>query len=162
MHVSCVLKSKSLVGGVSLRSTMSSLLMRCATDHTVFLPRTLRCYRLVPQYDQINYDITPYLALPPEIFQSRVDAISDPTDGFHINITNGHTNMYGPRWWEGNPRQLASLVMAFSRSLPDLAIHGLNHLAGDSWIGEDLRREADVKVRRGECSFYQTISGCNV
>lgn len=61
--------------------------------------------------------------------------------------------MYGPRWWDGDQRQLASLVMAFSHSLPDLAIHGLNHLRGDYWIGEDLRREADARARRGECPF---------
>ena len=96
------------------------------------------------------------------MFRSRVDAISNPATGFHINITNGDTNKYGPHWFGGAQRRLAILVMAFSRSFPDLAMHGLSHLRGDSWIGEDLRREADVRARRGECSFlYLPIPGHN-
>jgi hypothetical protein len=82
-----------------------------------------------------------------------VDTISDPADAFHINITSGHTNMYGPNWWNGNERQLASMVMGFSRQMPDLTIHGYKYIRGDTWIGEDMRREADTKARRGECSL---------
>jgi hypothetical protein len=61
--------------------------------------------------------------------------------------------MYGPNWWDGDQRGLASMLMGFSRALPDIALHGHNNLRGDSWIGDDLRAEAAAKVRRGECSL---------
>ncbi|KAF8582177.1 glycosyltransferase family 90 protein [Ramaria rubella] len=106
--------------------------------------------KLVDEFDQINYDVTPFLALSPHNFRARVDAISDPTQSFHINITNGHVNMYGPQWWEGNERQLVSMVAGFSRAMPDLDMHGHRHMRGDSWIGADLRREAAAKARAGQ------------
>ncbi|KAF8487604.1 hypothetical protein JB92DRAFT_3021783 [Gautieria morchelliformis] len=106
--------------------------------------------KLVDEFDQINYDITPFLALSPRMFRSRVDAISDPSHAFHINVTNGHTNRYGPLWWDGDQRALSTMLMRFSRTLPDLVIHGHDNLRADSWIGDDLRQEASAKVRRGE------------
>jgi len=104
-----------------------------------------------PQFDQINHDITPFLALSPATFRARVDALSDPTKDFHINITNGHLGQYGRLWWNGDQRQLASMLMGFSRALPDLDLHGSSSPRGDHWIGADLRREAAAKARAGQC-----------
>lgn len=44
-----------------------------------------------------------------------------------------------------------SIVMMFSRAVRDLVMHGHDELRADVWIGEDLRKEAWERVRKGEC-----------
>ncbi|GJJ13023.1 hypothetical protein Clacol_007272 [Clathrus columnatus] len=102
--------------------------------------------KLVDEFDQINYDVTPYLAVPSEVFRQRVKELDVLDVGFHFNITKGNFDVYGPGWWLGNPRQLTSIIMEFSRGLPDMNIHGHESLHGDIWLGEDLRKDARDKV----------------
>lgn len=44
--------------------------------------------------------------------------------------------------------------MEFSRSLPDMVIHGHNSLRGDTWLGEDLREDAHKKVEVLDCTLW--------
>jgi len=129
---------------------VSSLSTRYAPIHPTSLILTLL------QFDQINYDVTPYLALSPTTFRSRVDTLSDPQKSWHFEVKNATFNFHGPYWWNGDERQLASMMAGFSRALPDLEVHGdLNGdgLRGDNWIGEDYRIAAKEKLRNGTCEY---------
>ncbi|KAF8517048.1 hypothetical protein BU17DRAFT_50230 [Hysterangium stoloniferum] len=106
--------------------------------------------KLVDEFDQINYDITPFLAMPRETLRQRIDTLDNPNASYHFNITNGNFGVYGPRWWRGNERRLGNLILAFSRALPDLTAHVHERSRGEGWISENLRREAAKKVQAGE------------
>ncbi|KAF8517049.1 hypothetical protein BU17DRAFT_92221 [Hysterangium stoloniferum] len=106
--------------------------------------------KLVDEFDQINYDITPFLAMPQVTLRQRIEELDDPTVSCHFNITNGNLGVYGPQWWHGDERGLGSLILAFSRALPNLTAHVHRWSRGEGWISENLRREAAKKVQAGE------------
>ncbi|KIJ46880.1 glycosyltransferase family 90 protein [Sphaerobolus stellatus SS14] len=116
--------------------------------------------KLVDEFDQINRDVTPYLALSPQMFRERVDdpALSNPDRSWHFAIKNSNFDRTGPRWWFGNERGLASLLMGFSRALPDLVMHGPEYVRGDDWIGEDYRKAAVEKVKNGSYFTHEELA----
>lgn len=104
-----------------------------------------------PQFDQINYDIVPYLALPPDVIRSRIEGLEDLPTSFHIAIIAHDLQMYGTMDEDPRALDVAELMHDFAHLLPDMVMHASGHDTGSILFSDDMRKEAAKLVARGQC-----------
>lgn len=104
--------------------------------------------KIVDDYDQINHDIEPFLALSPEMFNERVSALTTAPFTFHISVGPDATHeLTGQRATATRAKQLFNLVTALGSVLPkDINIHVSDHDLGSWILGEDQRSLAKTRI----------------
>ena len=105
--------------------------------------------RLVDEFDQINFDIEPLLALPQSVLHARHRALKKEMEdwGFQMRIENGKTRLEGGEHRNtGRAKDLARLVSGFSTFLPDLEFSISDHDRGSGILAADLRQYAHATV----------------
>ncbi|KAJ9107286.1 hypothetical protein QFC21_000733 [Naganishia friedmannii] len=104
--------------------------------------------KIVDDYDQINHDIEPYLALSPEFFRERVRGLDGSQ--FTYSISVGPTivpKIGGPRASATRAKQFLSLVSPLSDLLPtDITMVASDHDLGSWILGADQRSLAIGRV----------------
>lgn len=116
-----------------------------------------RNVRLVDEFDQINFDIEPILALPHSILDERLKALQwgdDPAQ-FQILVRNGKAFVTGgPQKDSPRAQDLLKLISDFSHLLPDLTIPITNHDRGNGILAHDLRQATHQAVlqKSGPCA----------
>ncbi|KAG8728449.1 F-actin-capping protein subunit beta [Ceratobasidium sp. 428] len=110
-------------------------------------------FKLIDEFDQINRDISPLLALPNRVLQQRLDLVSKESHSYHLAVKHGKTSIAGPlARWE-IPARLQNLVSDFAEDLPDLTIYVSGHDVGPTILGEDMRIAVDAVLRSGQRTF---------
>ncbi|KAG8885256.1 F-actin-capping protein subunit alpha [Tulasnella sp. 331] len=105
---------------------------------------------LIDEFDQINYDILPYLALSPTAIRSRITELEELPTSFHIQVLAGDLQMYGVLDEDDRALDVAELIQDFSHLLPDLIMHASGHDTGSVLFSPDMRQQAERLVARGE------------
>ncbi|KAF8495321.1 hypothetical protein JB92DRAFT_3146989 [Gautieria morchelliformis] len=99
---------------------------------------------LIDEFDQINRDISPLLALPRSTLLERLEeakGISEKS-GFIIDIRAAQNllTLKGPAFPQTRTRLLYDLVLAVSRGLPDITLYGNGEDRSGRILGGELRR----------------------
>ena len=105
--------------------------------------------RLVDEFDQINFDIEPLLALPRSVLHARHRALKKEMEdwGFQIRIESGKARLEGGEHRNtGRAKDLAKLVSGFATFLPDLEFSISDHDRGSGILAADLRQYAHATV----------------
>ncbi|KAG8887473.1 F-actin-capping protein subunit alpha [Tulasnella sp. 332] len=103
---------------------------------------------LIDEFDLINYDISPFLALSPRLAQQRRDQLRKKDGTYHMNYTSGKLHLLSDAIHAG--RSLHLLAAEFENALPDMVIHTHVHDMAPYMIDQRLRREVENSVRRGK------------
>lgn len=107
------------------------------------------------QFDQIDHDIRPYFALPPAIFQSRVDELAEKLSfAFNITIHDGTLYLDGERGPFDRAQDMAALIRPFAHLLPDLRMYASDHDKGNIVLGQDQYDKAIDLVSEGLCAYH--------
>ncbi|KAG8986612.1 F-actin-capping protein subunit alpha, partial [Tulasnella sp. 427] len=113
---------------------------------------------LIDEFDQIEHDIAPFLALPPEILRTRIAQLEDLPTSFHIEILAGDLQIYGPLDEDPRALDVAELVQDFAHLLPDLVMHASGHDTGSQIFAADYRKEASRLVSKGKYLSPENIT----
>jgi len=103
----------------------------------------------VDEFDQINFDIEPLLAVPQTILHSRHRTLKKEMEdwGFQIRIENGKVHLGGGKHQNtSRAKDLARLVSGFATLLPDLEFSISDHDRGSGILAADLRQYAHATV----------------
>jgi len=101
------------------------------------------------EFDQINFDIEPLLAVPQTILHSRHRTLKKEMEdwGFQIRIENGKVHLEGGKHRNtSRAKDLARLVSGFATLLPDLEFSISDHDRGSGILAADLRQYAHATV----------------
>jgi len=112
--------------------------------------------QLVDEFDQINFDIEPLLAVPPSMLHARHRTLKKQMEdwGFHIRIENGKVLLEGgKRRNTSRARDLARLVSGIVSFLPDLEFSVSDHDRGSGILAADLRQYAHTAVLEKKSSL---------
>jgi len=118
----------------------SSNRWKFARDHDI---------RLVDEFDQINFDIEPLLAVPPSMLHARHRTLEQGMGdwGFHIRIENGKVLLEGGKRRDASrAKDFARLVSGIAGLLPDLKFSVSDHDRGNGILAADLRQYAHAAV----------------
>jgi len=105
--------------------------------------------RLVDEFDQINFDIEPLLAVPQSMLQTRHRTLKKEMEdwGFQIRIANGKVHLEGGRHQNtSRAKDLAKLISGFASLVPDLEFSVSDHDRGNGILAADLRQYAHAAV----------------
>lgn len=110
---------------------------------------------ITTQYDQIERDITPFLALSPETAENLRDVLSeeDPQWFLKTTITDGVSEVWAQ---QDTGRSLYRLTEAFEQRLPDMTWYTHLHDMSPYTIDQGLRDEAGKALLAGTCMFRLT------
>jgi hypothetical protein len=117
------------------------------------------CVDLVPahvffcQFDQVDRDITPLLALPDSTLKKRLDMCSKEPHSYNYAVEKGNSSIGGPLVKWDIPAELQRLVSPFAKDLPDMMIYVSGHDGGPTILGEDMRQAVDAILKRGQRKF---------
>ena len=101
------------------------------------------------EFDQINFDIEPLLALPQSLLHARHHTLKKEMEdwGFQIRIENGKVRLEGGEHRNtGRAKDLARLVSGFATLLPNLEFSVSDHDSGSGILAADLRQYAHATV----------------
>ena len=93
------------------------------------------------EFDQINLDIEPLLAVPQPILHARYRTLKKETEdwGFQIRVENGKAHLEGGIHRDvSRAKDLARLVSGFATFLPDLEVSVSDHDRGSGILAADL------------------------
>lgn len=104
--------------------------------------------RLADEFDQINYDIEPLLAMPPSMLHARHRTLEEEIGdwGFHMRIENGKVRLEGGGQNTSRAEELELLVSGIAGLLPDLKFSISNEDLGFGILAADLRQYAHAAV----------------
>lgn len=105
------------------------------------------------EFDQIDHDIAPFLAMPPQALRTRIAQLEDLPTSFHIEILAGDLQIYGPLDEDPRALDVAELIQDFAHLLPDLVMHASGHDTGSQLFAADFRKEAARFVSKGQCTW---------
>jgi hypothetical protein len=120
--------------------------------------------QLVDEFDQINFDIEPLLAVPPSMLHARHRTLKLEIQnwGFQMRIENGEVLLEGGAHRNSSrANDLARLISNFASRVPDLEFCVSNHDRGPGILAADLRQYARAVVleKNSEAVFpYASIS----
>ncbi|KAG9050628.1 F-actin-capping protein subunit alpha [Tulasnella sp. UAMH 9824] len=94
-------------------------------------------------FDTINADITPFLALSPKHIKERLSHAANRFDTFHIRIENGFASVAEAKndVEQFRAQDLVELIQDFAEFLPDMVVHASIHDMGPNIFGDDFRAE---------------------
>ncbi|KAG8906215.1 F-actin-capping protein subunit alpha [Tulasnella sp. 403] len=100
---------------------------------------------LIDEFDQIDRDISPFLAIPPDAVATRVAKAERHFDTYHITLNDGDVDA------TGGPRaaDLVDLLTDIAPSLPNMTIHVSFHDMGPHIYGDDFRVEVKRVLAQG-------------
>lgn len=102
---------------------------------------------LIDEFDQIDHDIAPYLALKPRTMQQRIGKLETHKDSFHLIFKDGNlTYTHTPTRDMTRITDIVGLVEDFAEVLPDMEVHASLHDTGSHVLREDYRKEAMRKA----------------
>ncbi|KAF8610284.1 hypothetical protein BDV93DRAFT_550119 [Ceratobasidium sp. AG-I] len=107
-------------------------------------------FKLIDEFDQIDRDITPFLALPHQVMQERAKSVSQDNHSYHLVLANGNATIGGPlAHWEVAPA-FQSLISDFAKDLPDMKFYISGHDGGPTILTEDMRLAVNAVLEKGE------------
>ncbi|QRW00673.1 DNA topoisomerase 1 [Ceratobasidium sp. AG-Ba] len=106
-------------------------------------------FKLIDEFDQIDRDITPLLALPRSVLEQRLKSASKEPHSYQLTIKKGNVTVAGPlsRWDVSSKMQ--KLVSAFAKDLSDMTIFVSGHDSGPAILAEDMRIAVDAVLKHG-------------
>ncbi|KAG9016692.1 F-actin-capping protein subunit alpha [Tulasnella sp. 427] len=114
---------------------------------------------LIDEFDQIDHDIAPYLALAPRMMQQRARKLETHPESYHLIFKDGDLNYtHSPVRDTSRITDLVALVEDFAHLFPNMEVHASLHDTGSHILREDYRREALRKVDRGDFLSKDRVS----
>ncbi|WWD04614.1 hypothetical protein V865_002685 [Kwoniella europaea PYCC6329] len=108
--------------------------------------------KIVDDYDQIFRDIEPFFALSPEMFNKRVNDLTETQHVAHITLSpDGPSSLFGERKISARPRLLFQLLEPIAQYLPKEVTFTLSDHDLGSWIlGDDQKQAALQAISEGK------------
>ncbi|KAF8576378.1 glycosyltransferase family 90 protein [Ramaria rubella] len=98
---------------------------------------------LIDEFDQIDRDIAPLLALPRSTLRERLEEAREACEksGFIIDIRPSHeVTFHGPAFTQKRAKLIQSLALSVSRGLPNLTIYGSGEDRSGRILGDEMRQ----------------------
>ncbi|KAG8984877.1 F-actin-capping protein subunit alpha, partial [Tulasnella sp. 427] len=104
-----------------------------------------RGVKLVDEFDAIDRDIKPFLALAPKHIRERLASAAKLQDTYHIKIVDGYADIAAAADFEEQfkAQDLVELISEFAEFLPNMDIHASKHDMGPNIFGDDFRAEVE-------------------
>ncbi|WRT67552.1 uncharacterized protein IL334_004524 [Kwoniella shivajii] len=111
------------------------------------------------QYDQIFRDIEPFFALSPQMFNERVNALTETQHAAQITLSpDGPSSIYGQRAHSARPRLLFQLLEPIAQYLSREVTFTISDHDLGSWIlGDDQKQAASDAIREGRYLSEQDL-----
>ncbi|KAG9119206.1 F-actin-capping protein subunit beta, partial [Ceratobasidium sp. 392] len=106
-------------------------------------------FKLIDEFDQIDRDMTPLLALQHHVLLRRIAAVSVEEHAYNLQIKNGTVTVGGKLADWVVASDFEDLVSAFAKDLPDLKFYVSGHDMGPSILAEDMRLAVNAALERG-------------
>ncbi|CCO27752.1 hypothetical protein BN14_01739 [Rhizoctonia solani AG-1 IB] len=106
-------------------------------------------FKLIDEFDQIDRDVTPFLALPPHIMRRRLDLVSKDDHSYHFTIKSGNSSIGGPLAHWDIAAELGKLIEPFVKDLPDMKFYVSGHDGGPTILPEDMRLAVNKVLEQG-------------
>ncbi|CAE6415310.1 unnamed protein product [Rhizoctonia solani] len=90
-------------------------------------------FKLIDEFDQIDRDITPFLALPHHVMQHRLELASKDDHSYHFTVKDGNFSIVGKQFLEG-----------------DLKFYVSGHDGGPTILPEDMRLAVSRVLKAGK------------
>ncbi|KAG8893491.1 F-actin-capping protein subunit alpha [Tulasnella sp. 403] len=97
------------------------------------------------QFDQIDRDIAPFLAIPPEAVATRVAKAESHFDTYHITVNDGDVDAVGGL----RARDMLDFLADIAPNLPNMTFHVSFHDMGPHVYGDDFRAEVKRVLAQG-------------
>lgn len=108
---------------------------------------------LIDEYDQIQRDIMPFLALPPHILHQRIEELEKNEFTHTFVVRNGEITITGSKKEMGRANDQAGLMKNFMHLLPDVNITMSAHDGPSIVLDWDMRqRHMHYAVRNQKMS----------
>ncbi|QRW27592.1 glycosyltransferase family 90 protein [Rhizoctonia solani] len=107
-------------------------------------------FKLIDEFDQIDRDITPFLALPPHIIHNRIELASKDDHSYHLTIKDGNATIGGPLGHWDVAVEFEKLIRPFVKSLPDMKFYVSGHDGGPTILPEDMRLAVNRVLKQGK------------
>ncbi|KDN42124.1 hypothetical protein RSAG8_06982, partial [Rhizoctonia solani AG-8 WAC10335] len=107
-------------------------------------------FKLIDEFDQIDRDITPFLALPHRIMQHRLELASKDDHSYHFMIKDGNSSIGGPLAHWDVAAEFGRLVEPFVKNLPDMKFYVSGHDSGPTILPEDMRLAVNKVLKEGK------------
>ncbi|CAE6516718.1 unnamed protein product [Rhizoctonia solani] len=107
-------------------------------------------FKLIDEFDQIDRDITPFLALPHHIMQHRLDHASKDDHSYHFTIKDGNSSIGGPLAHWDIAAEFGKLIKPFVKNLPDMQFYVSGHDGGPTILPEDMRLAVNKVLKEGK------------
>ncbi|GFZ45441.1 hypothetical protein JCM24511_03167 [Saitozyma sp. JCM 24511] len=117
--------------------------------------------KIVDDYDQINRDIEPFLALSPELFRKRAKDTEATAHSYKISLSpSGEATISGERASSSRGRHLRDLLAPLAELLPtEITITVSDHDLGSWLLGDDQRQAALKAARKGRYLSEASLKG---
>ncbi|KAG9095218.1 F-actin-capping protein subunit beta [Ceratobasidium sp. UAMH 11750] len=107
-------------------------------------------FKLIDEFDQINRDIAPLLALPYHILLRKIAAASAEEHSYTLEIRNGKITLGGKMADWVIATGFEKLVSSFAKDLPDIKIYVFGHDMGPHILSEDMRLAVNTVLSWGQ------------
>ncbi|KAG9092621.1 F-actin-capping protein subunit alpha [Ceratobasidium sp. UAMH 11750] len=106
-------------------------------------------FKLIDEFDQIDRDITPLLALQHHVLLRRVAAVSVEEHAYNLEIRNGKVTVGGKLADWVVASDFGELVSDFAKDFPDIKFYVSGHDMGPSILAEDMRLAVKAVLAQG-------------
>ncbi|KIO28700.1 glycosyltransferase family 90 protein [Tulasnella calospora MUT 4182] len=105
---------------------------------------------LIDEFDRINADIAPFLALAPKQVRERLADAANHFDTYHIHIEDGFADVAAAKNHEEQfkARDMVELISDFAEFLPNMDVHASLHDMGPNIFGDDFRAEIEQLLNK--------------
>ncbi|CAE6452587.1 unnamed protein product [Rhizoctonia solani] len=107
-------------------------------------------FKLIDEFDQIDRDITPFLALPHHVMQHRLELASKDDHSYHFTVKDGNFSIGGPLAHWDIAAELGKLLQPFVKDLPDIKFYVSGHDGGPTILPEDMRLAVSRVLKAGK------------
>ncbi|QRW11843.1 glycosyltransferase family 90 protein [Ceratobasidium sp. AG-Ba] len=107
-------------------------------------------FKFIDEFDQINRDITPLLALPHNALLGRITDASTEEYAYNINIKDGTVTLGGKLADWQVAQDFQDLLSSFVEDLPDMKFYVFGHDMGPAILAEDMRLAVDAALERNQ------------
>ncbi|QRW11842.1 glycosyltransferase family 90 protein [Ceratobasidium sp. AG-Ba] len=106
-------------------------------------------FKFIDEFDQIDRDITPLLALPHHVLMRRIAALSTEEHAYNLDIKDGKVSVGGKLAdWEV-ALNFQDLISGFAKDLPNMKFYVYGHDMGATILAEDMRLAVNAALERG-------------
>ncbi|KAG8745507.1 F-actin-capping protein subunit alpha [Ceratobasidium sp. 414] len=106
-------------------------------------------FKLIDEFDQIDRDIKPLLALQHHILLRRIAAVSVEEHTYNLDIRDGNVTVGGKLADWVVASDFGELVSVFAKDLPDIKFYVSGHDMGPSILAEDMRLAVNTVLTQG-------------